>query len=142
MAVYLALYKGKGMIGNAVVRWWTRSIYSHCELVIDNMWYGCSVMDKGVRAKSIDFNAEHWDLIPLPDYLRPRIRAYFDKTHGEPYSWLDLVRSQTFNGAYDQEGASFCSDWCAAALGLPNSVTYSPKTLGDLVVWINGRWDE
>lgn len=34
MTVKLALYKGQGQLGNAVIRWWTRSEYSHCELVV------------------------------------------------------------------------------------------------------------
>lgn len=33
MVAQLALYKGKGKIGNAFIRWWTGSQYSHCELV-------------------------------------------------------------------------------------------------------------
>lgn len=30
--VKLALYKGKGQIGNAIIRWWIRSPYNHCEI--------------------------------------------------------------------------------------------------------------
>jgi hypothetical protein len=54
MTVKLALYKGRGGIANAVIRWWTGSIYSHCELVVDGLCYSSSVMDKGVRRKQID----------------------------------------------------------------------------------------
>lgn len=32
--IYLALYKGRGTLFNRLVRLWTRSKYSHCELVL------------------------------------------------------------------------------------------------------------
>ena len=133
--VQLALYKGKGLIGNALIRWWTRSPYSHCELVVDGVAYSSSLMDKGVRSKVIDFKPEHWDMVRLPEPLSKRVIDHFAVTRGQRYSWLDLIRSQIFNGNADEDGASFCSEWCAAALGLPNPATYSPQTLSDLVRW-------
>lgn len=132
----VALYKGKGLIGNALVRWWTRSPYSHCELVVDGIWYSSSLMDGGVRGKVITYNPDHWDLITLPEELAPRVLAYYELTKGYRYSWLDLIRSQLFNFTADEAGASFCSDWCAAALGIPNPTLYSPATLNDLLRWM------
>lgn len=138
----LALYKGKGLIGNALVRRWTRSPYSHCELVIGDYCYSSSLMDKGVRRKQIILKPEHWMLVPLPSDREAGALAYFEKTKDEGYSWLDLARSQVFNSGADEAGAAFCSDWCAAALGLPNSTTYSPKTLLSIVLWLRsqGYW--
>ena len=138
----LAMYKGKGKIGNKPVRLWTRSQYSHCELVIGDMWYSSSLMDKGVRRKQVILNPEHWLLVPLPDNLEAGALAYFERTKDESYSWLDLVRSQMLNLAADEPGAAFCSDWCAAALGLPNSTSYSPKTLLGITLWLRsqGHW--
>ena len=131
--VYLALYKGKGLIGNAVIRKWTRSIYSHCELVVDGVCYSSSLMDKGVRSKQINLNDGNWDLIELPERFGKYVLDYFAKTHGQRYGWLDLIRSQLFNLGSDEPGASFCSEWCAAALGIPSPTIYSPDTLGKLV---------
>lgn len=133
--MYLALYKGKGLIGNALIRWWTRSQYSHCELVIDGIGYSSSLMDGGVRAKQIEFNPNHWDFLDLPDHLAPAVLAYFNRTKDERYSWLDLIRSQVFNRNADEPGAAFCSEWVAAAIGLPNPTSYSPRTLAEVVLW-------
>lgn len=135
MKVYLALYKGKGLIGNAIVRLWTRSIYSHCEIVVGDAWYSSSLMDGGVRSKEIEMNPDHWDLIELPDHMVKRVLDYYAETAGQRYSWLDLILSQLFNGNHDEDRASFCSDWCAAALGIPNPTLYSPVTLANLVKW-------
>lgn len=132
--VRLALYKGRGQIGNALIRVWTGSIYSHCELVVDGMAYSSSIKDGGVREKRIDFAPEHWDFVELPDVFAWRVLAHFEATRGAPYGWRDLILSQVLNTGRDEDGAAFCSEWCAAALGLPNPTIFSPRALGDLVL--------
>lgn len=135
MTVALALYKGSGLIGNALIRRWSGSPYSHCELVVDGFCYSSSLMDGGVRAKRIDLKPEHWDLIELPDHLTQRVLRHFAVTNGERYGWLDLLRSQLFNTGSDEPGAAFCSEWCAAALGVPTPTIYNPHALGALLLW-------
>lgn len=135
--VKLALYKGKGQIGNAAIRWWTGSQYSHCELLVDGWCYSSSVMDKGVRRKLIDTDSGHWDCIELPWVDAQKVIAYFEATDYQRYGWLGLIRSQLFNRGRAQHGAQFCSEWCANALGLPNASSYSPASLGRLLEHIN-----
>ena len=143
MTVQLALYKGKGEFGNAVIRWWTRSPYSHCELVVDGWCYSSSVMDKGVRKKQvgtgadqIDLRAEHWDLVPLRWADAAAILQHFVRTDPDRYGWPTLIASQLLNRNLQVEHAAFCSEWCAAALGLPSPASYSPATLGSLCAWL------
>jgi len=126
----LALYKGKGQVGNALIRWWTRSPYSHCEIVIGELSHSSSLMDGGVRAKQIEFNTDHWDFVELPWAEPHRVESLMRDTHGEPYGWLDLIWRQVLNRPGNSRGW-FCSEWCAAALGLPNPQQYSPATLGE-----------
>ena len=44
MVVKVAFYKGKGNWINKIIRWWTKSNYSHAELVLPNKmtWIGIS----------------------------------------------------------------------------------------------------
>lgn len=126
----LALYKGKGRIGNALIRWWTRSIYSHCELVIGDLAYSSSMMDGGVRGKIIEFDPEHWDFIELPWADTIGVMLLYSQTRDQPYGWLDLLWRQVLNRPGDSRGW-FCSEWCAAALGIPNPQIYSPASLGE-----------
>ncbi len=144
--VQLALYKGKGQIGNALIRWWTRSPYSHCELVLGGYCYSSSVMDKGVRRKrvgtgedEISLSAEHWDLIQLPAADSAAVIEHFLRTDPDSYGWPSLIMSQVFNRNRQVEHAAFCSEWCAAALGLPNPASYSPHTIGGLCGWLSER---
>ena len=139
MTVQLALYKGEGQLGNALIRWWTRSEYSHCELVVDGMCYSSSAMDKGVRRKAIVLHPAKWDVIDLPWADATQVLRYFQATRKHNYGWASLLASQMLNLNRTVGKAPFCSQWCAAALGLPNPVTYSPRTLGELCAYISGQ---
>lgn len=87
--IYLAVYKGEGKLFNRLIRLWTRSRYSHCELVMpDGRWLSASAMDGGVRAKHIELDFEHWDLIPLPWANAKLIESVFDRHEGKGYDWL------------------------------------------------------
>ena len=93
-------------------------------------------MDGGVREKNITLSSENWDVIALPSYLAPGVLEYFERTKGQKYGWLDLLRSQIFNTASDEEGTSSCSEWCAKAIGIPSPTIYSPKTLHLLLLYL------
>ena len=130
--VRLALYKPHRWydIGGRLICWWTHSPYSHCELVIGDVGYSSSIRDGGVRAKRIEFDPAHWDFIGLPWAHEFEVKAFFAQTAGAPYGWTDLVLRQVLNKGGDSPGY-FCSEWVAAALGLPNPQTFNPGTLGD-----------
>lgn len=132
MTVRLAMYKGRGQIGNAFIRWWTGSQYSHCELVVEGWCYSSSAMDKGVRRKLINLDDGKWDLIDLPWADPERVLDYFAGSDDNQYGWLSLIRSQLFNRNRPINGAQFCSEWCAGAIELPNSSSYSPASLAGL----------
>lgn len=135
----LALYKAKGKIGNAGIRWWTNSIYSHCELEIDGLCYSSSVQDHGVRKKAIYLDPDNWDFIELPWADKKKALSYFAATDSFSYGWLSLIWSQLFNRNTPNKNSQFCSEWVAAALGLPNPVSYSPRTLGEMCSYMNTR---
>lgn len=137
--VKLAMYKAKGKIGNAFIRWWTSSQYSHCELVVDGWCYSSSAQDKGVRKKLIDINDGKWDLIDLPWVDGSKVKDYFNETDENTYGWWRLVTSQLFNLGKDSKYSQFCSEWCANALGIPSASSYSPKSLYNICNWINTK---
>ncbi|WP_278412696.1 hypothetical protein [Stutzerimonas kunmingensis] len=146
--IYLALYKGRGTLFNRLIRLWTRSIYSHCEIVMpDGRWLSASAMDGGVRAKRIVLDLEHWDLIPLPWADRRQIFHVFCLNQGRGYDFLGLFGSQLLPVALHSRRRWFCSEFCAAALGFPMPQRYSPAQLGEVVQHINtltpsGQWNE
>lgn len=141
MSVQLALYKARGTLFNRLIRWWTKSEYSHCEIVIYGRCYSSSIRDKGVRDKLITLDPDHWDVIDLP-WADPVVALMWFALHqGDPYGFRDLVLSQMLNIRQDGRGV-FCSEACAAMLGLPNPTSYSPKTLVDLCLHQNQKYIE
>lgn len=136
--VYLALYKGRGNWVNSVIRWRSQSIYSHCELIVDGYMYSSTVQDKGVRCKpQIYLKEEDWEIIPVSFTDGEDILQYYKLTENHPYGWIDLAQSQIFGRSTTDDRGDFCSEWCAAAIGLPNAATYSPQRLGEVVKWAN-----
>lgn len=117
-------------IPGRVVCWWTNSEFSHCELVIDGICHSSSIRDGGVRAKRINLAGRpHWQVLPLPGADAGRALAFFQRTKGEPYGWLDLVLHQVFRSPAGDQRGWFCSEWVAEALGMVAPRSFSP---GDL----------
>lgn len=130
-AVTLALHRPHRWhdVGGRLICWWTNSPYSHCELVVGGTAHSSSIRDGGVRAKQIEFD-EHWELMPLPWAHECNVISLYAETANEPYGWVDLILHQLFNKRGDAPGW-FCSEWCAAALGLPEPTRFSPGDLAE-----------
>ena len=136
-----AFYKGTrpGLAGvyNRLVEWWTRSDYSHCELVLAGGWCGsASFMDGGVRLKVIDFDPDHWDMVDLPAALEPSALDWFETHRGAKY---DLLGNLQFiiSRVADDKKRWFCSEAIAAALGMPDPWRYDPGTLASTLKFFN-----
>lgn len=137
--IYLALYKGKGTLFNRLIRLWTGSIYSHCELVMpDGRWLSASAMDGGVRAKRIDLHPEHWELIPVPWANAKLIEEVFQRHQRQGYDWLGVLASQLLPMALHSTARMFCSEFCAVALGFHGiGQRFNPVLIGEVVHRIN-----
>lgn len=123
----VAFYKGKGGWTDKLIRFWTLSQYSHCEIVIGDYWYSSSWYDGGVRRKKIDYNPESWDFIEVP-YDESIIVEFFHQTQGKEYDLKGIVLSQIFPFKTQDMDKYYCSEWCAIALGLKDTIV-SPEEL-------------
>ena len=101
--IYLASYKSirPGVYGitNRLIRYGTRSIYSHSELCIGNpfesqvLCVSASGVDGGVRGKVMQLNPDSWDILPLPwvseqrvlDVLEEEDDCGYDYSYGNDY---------------------------------------------------------
>ena len=142
-----AFYKGThpGMAGiyNRLVRWWTRSPYSHVELIFfdggpgaDSHAASSSYMDGGVRFKVIAFDPTLWDFVDLPDSLALPALAWFDKHDGAAYDLLGNVHF-VLSAVGDDKQKWFCSEAVAAALGIPDPERFDPGTLHAALTFLN-----
>ena len=134
----IAFYKGtkSGIAGlfNRLVRWWTGGQYSHCELIlgaasglVPALCASASNLDHGVRTKTIALDPARWDIFEVGGDA-DRVAAWFKRHDGQPYDLLGLFG---FVGRRQDgdPGKWFCSEACAAALGLHEPWRYCPNTL-------------
>lgn len=133
MALRAAFYKvnhtGIQGIYSRGVRLWTKSPYSHCELIFSNgQAASASYMDGGVRFKDIVFDDDKWDFIDLPPELENAARDWFVKHQGDAYDLLGNIHF-VLSIIGDDNSKWFCSEAVAAALGIDKAYRYNP---GDL----------
>ena len=128
-AFYRGTRPGIAGIYNRIVRWWTRSEFSHVELVLSTgRAWSASFDDGGVRSKLIDFDTSNWILIDLPPELEPRAEAWFKAHRGAKYDLLGNLQF-VLSPIPQSQRRWFCSEAVAAALGIPDPWRYSPGTL-------------
>lgn len=144
--ITLAFYKGRGKswwqrVQDWAIRFATRSPYSHVELIEgraalgkETLCLSSSGRDGGVREKIIPLNPDHWDLVELEDQPE-EIGDFIRQRSGARYDYLGIVFSQIFSLGRHNPDKWFCSEICAAALGMPNAQRMSPQALYDVVSW-------
>ncbi len=136
-AFYKDARPGVAGIYNRLVAWWTKSPYSHVELIVSSgRAWSASFEDGGVRSKLIEFDPKKWDVIDVPAELEPAAVAWFTAHRGEKY---DLLGNLQFIVAAipNSEKRWFCSEAVAAALGIPDPWRYDPGTLASALTLLN-----
>ena len=136
MGVQLAMYKARGNWLNRLIRWWTGSQYSHCELVINGTCYSSSVRDGGGVLQSHGAAIRQVGLTTWTWADDGSVTDWFIEHERDRYGRFDLLTGQLLGMQRDHRGV-FCSEACAKALGLRNSTRMSPQSLLDACLDIN-----
>jgi hypothetical protein len=157
--IKVAFYKGKGDYLNGIVRWWTKSIYSHAELVLPDgiTWIGISpfLKSKVASRKKLIINYVDWDFITL-DVTQEQvdiIMEFFEDTEGHGYDWVGMLLSQFLPCKIKHKRRWYCSEWIAYALRIAcvfewriikiyDRKDLSPAVLHELVKDINHEGKE
>jgi len=129
LEIKVAFYKGEGNWKNKVIRWWTKSPYSHAELILPDgtTWVSISPMlTSTVSKRSIDTvkDLNEWDFLrfelswrePVQDYQLRQLYNFIDETEGTKYDWLGMVVSQMCPYLIKHRDKWYCSEWIAHAL--------------------------
>ena len=130
MNIWVALYKGEGSTVNRLVRWWTKSKYSHAELVLTDKttWVGISPFLKAEITKtSINtYNKEDWDFynIPVTQEQYDVVISFYNLTEGATYDWFGMSLSQFLPFRIKQENKWYCSEWILYALRVANIIDW------------------
>jgi len=152
--VYLAFFKGKTSLFGRLIRWWTRSPYSHVELAFpfdspyydatQGQWYevySSDEKDGGSRAKICQLPPEDWDLVPVPGVDPLLTLRWCLPNLGKGYDFLGIF-GMVISPAKDSPGRYFCSEFCLRALqagGWGHGTVASKTSPGALFILATGR---
>ena len=125
--LYLASYKSTrpgwhGLI-NRVIRFFTKSEYSHSEICEGDPLAGpvnclSSVgSEGGVRLKHMQLSPDKWDVIALPNVPARMFWEFFRANRGYSYDFIGCVRTVLPFVSREHKTKWFCSEVCAEIIG-------------------------
>jgi len=120
--IKVAFFKGEGNCLNRIVRWWTKSAYSHAELVLPDgiTWLGISpfVKSKVASRKKLIIDYGEWDFlsISVTQEQVDIIMEFFEDTEGHRYDWIGMLLSQFLPCKIKHKKRWYCSEWITYAL--------------------------
>lgn len=144
----VAFYKRDRTFFGRLISWWTRSEYTHVELVFgDGMFFSAHPADGGTRYKKFDLSdLSHWDFYELPTLPTEEgeMRAFCDGEVGCRYDWFGIFLAQVLGLNRQHPDWWFCSEVCTAAFQRIGRFTrhracwYSPHRFFDAFIGAGG----
>jgi len=129
MDLMIAFYKGSDGWIHRVIRWWTKSQFSHAELVMPDgvTWISISPFLSSRVAPRIQYRIEKpedWsylvfklsDRTPVKKYQLDQLYKFIEETQGARYDWVGMVMSHFCPYLIKRRGKWYCSEWIAHAL--------------------------
>tara|TARA_B100000085_G_C18413371_1_gene459569 strand:+ start:71 stop:547 length:477 start_codon:yes stop_codon:yes gene_type:complete len=149
--IYVAFYKGKGNFINAIVRWWTKSEFSHAELILPDKvtWIGISPFIKSQVCRRIvlDVDRKDWKIVSI-EVTQEQLNIildFYNETKGRGYDWVGMLLSQFLPWRIKTKNKWYCSEWISYALRISCALDWkvlrlyerkelSPATLYSILV--------
>jgi hypothetical protein len=120
--VSIAFFKGDPKVfHHRFIRWWTGSIYSHAELLLDDeTWVSISPFlysKVGARIKT-HYDKSDWDFIrfSISDVQLRALKDFVSETTGDGYDWIGMLLSQIGPFIIRSRNKWYCSSWIAHGL--------------------------
>lgn len=144
-SIYIAFYLGRtkdnpksSFLDNAVC-FFTKSRYSHCELVLGideenrgNCW-SASPREGCVRNKTIKFD-KHWEVYKIDTVLEQhQFETFFKKEEEKKYDYFGALGVK-FPFFKHSKNRWFCSEITMASWGYATPHRYSPQNVYDVFV--------
>jgi len=105
-------------------------IYTHCELVIDGVFYGSTPVDGGVRKKNVNGNQSHWNYIDfmVTEDEHVKLKTYVNSMLGVKYGWYGIFLSQFLPLHLEDKDRVYCAEFivdCLNSTGIIDFNNYS-----------------
>jgi hypothetical protein len=126
--IKIAFYKGEGDWADKAIKIWTRSEYSHVELVVGNEWTSTSPRTLKLEQRILSYNPDHWDMFGV-EVDMDRFDKLYKRYKDCKYDWTGIFLSQFLPLNIEDPDKLFCSEWCAMVIGMDKPNQYSPASL-------------
>lgn len=121
--VRVAFFKGdRDSRLHRFVRWWTKSKYSHAEIVLDESktWVSISpfLYSKVEKRTDVLEDSDNWDFLEI-NVTQKQLDAledFIEETVGDGYDWFGMISSQLLPLIIKGKRRWYCSQWIAHAL--------------------------
>jgi len=120
--IRIAFFKGNNHeFHHRFIRWWTKSQYSHVEIVLaDDTWTAISPFLYARVASRVrtSVNIKEWDYLDfhLTAGEFQALKNFISETTGDGYDWIGMLISQLVPFTVKGKGKWYCSQWVFAAL--------------------------
>ena len=119
--IKVAFFKGSGRIRDRFIRWFTRSKFSHVELVTpDGGWIGIFPPDSPRVRKDFPAKVSHldWEVININISSEQLliINNFYKKTMSQKYDWIGMIISNILPYRVKHVERWYCSEWVGYAL--------------------------
>ena len=122
MVIKVAFYRGKNGFFDRIIKWWTKSPYSHAELILPDgiTWISISpflTSKVGARRKE-EWDSDVWEFVEIEvdQQQLDVIQEFYEYTKGCKYDWIGMLLSQFLPFHVKRKGKWYCSEWIAYAL--------------------------
>ena len=135
MIIKVAFYKGKGRWHNKLIRWWTKSVYSHVEMIMPDgfTWVSISPFYNSTVSSrvNLNFDPHKWDFLffDISHAQYKEIIKFYSLTKGSRYDWIGMIASQFLPFRIKHRNRWYCSEWIAYALTLSNVIKWEKTTV-------------
>ncbi len=144
--IYLASFKGthpgwKGWF-SSLIKWVTKSQYSHTETCVGNPFESAVLCvssvgtEGGVRGKVMRLDPKYWDILPMPWVTEGDVITFLAEHKGEGYDVIGCVRSVLPFVSREHSTKWFCSETSASIQKISEAWRFPP---GDMHVVVESR---
>lgn len=132
--IKIAFFKGSPKVWfHRFIRWWTKSIYSHVELLLDEeTWVSISpALLSTVTTRIVtSYEPDDWDFLEfgVSDVQHHAMKEFIAEITGDGYDWLGMLLSQVLPFIIKSRNKWYCSSFIAHCL--VSSGLIKPRRLG------------
>ena len=130
MVIKIAFYRGRNGLFDRIIKWWTKSPYSHAELILPDgiTWISISpflTSKVGARTKE-EWDSDAWEFVEIEVDQQQLgvIQEFYEYTKGCKYDWIGMLLSQFLPFHIKRKGKWYCSEWIAYALRISCAIDW------------------